>query len=550
MTATRPRRRAAGARGAGTGHAVAAALVLAAAFALQPAAVRAETAAMSLAAEPAWKGWSRPGRTTEVDLRIVGGSAKGATLELVAGAQTLRAAVDLMPGEPLRLRLPVPAARQIVVGLRMPGSEPLRRERAVSWSESPLLAVALAATGRDEGGLGTVSTPGGDSADGPSATPALPGFHTIAVGASDLPQHAKAFGSVDALLVDATTLAALRPAQLEALLGHAAGCGRIGFVGAGDALRRMLRDAAGCGGAALVFGNSVAEAGAALDAALGTKLPAALPATTLEALAPADPTRWQGLAAALAVAAAALALAAVFTPALPVVLTVAAASAGALLGLPRALPPLSQLVVWGEADAGSGVARYQAWQRVAGSARGPLQVPLPRQLAPSVRGCDAGTPLRLVLGAARADTGVATLGDPGAPVPIGVGTGAMATAASFDTRLFHRTALCYEGRFPLARALAVDPGRDGGPRVRNTGGRGLPPGRVVAAGQVHEMPALAADAATTLAPGRAPRDAVERLALARIAPGGAAALWALELGGVDGLPADASGWLLVQADAR
>ena len=61
---------------------------------------------------------------------------------------------------------------------------------------------------------------------------------------------------------------------------------------------------------------------------------------------------------------------------------------------------------------------------------------------------------------------------------------------------------------------------------------------------------IAADAATTLAPGRAPRDAVERLALARIAPGGAAALWALELGGVDGLPADASGWLLVQADAR
>lgn len=532
MTATRPRQRAAGARGAGAGYALAAWLLVAAA-ALSPAAVQAATATATLDAEPAWQGWSRPGRTTEVDLRVSGSSATRATLELVAGAQTRHGTVDLAPGQPLRLRLPVPAARQIVIELRTPGGEPQRRELALAWSESPLLAVALAGSTGETGDI-AAGAAGGDTSAGAIGAPALPGFHAIAVGAVDLPQHAPGFSSVDALLVDAATLAALRPAQLDALLGHAAGCGRIGVVAAGETLQRLLRDAAGCGGAALSFGDTVAQARDALDAALGTRLPAALPATTLDALAPADTGRWQQAAAALALAAAALALAAVFAPALPVLLTVAAATAGALLWLPHALPPLPQLVVWGEADAGAGAARYQAWQRVAGSARGTLQVPLPRQLAPSVRGCDAGTPLRLELGAQGAASG----------------TGAVAVAAAFDTRLFQRAALCYEGRFPLARSLAVEPGRDGAAMLRNSGARGLPAGRVVAAGQVHEMPALAAGAAAALAPGRAARDAVERLALARTPTGGAAALWPLELGGVDDLPADASGWLLVQADMR
>ncbi|MBI3155310.1 MAG: hypothetical protein HYZ20_07855 [Burkholderiales bacterium] len=518
--------------------------LLAAAAVLAPAAAQAASAAATLDAEPAWRGWSRPGRTTEVDLRIAGGSAARATFDVVAGAQSLHGTVDLVPGQTLRVRLPLPAARHIVAELQVMGGAALRRELTLSWSESPLLAVALAGSAGEAGGSGAAGEAGSDGSAALAAGPALPRFHAIAVGAADLPQHAPAFASVDALLVDATTLAALQPAQLDALLGHAAGCGRIGIVGAGEELQRMLRDAAGCGGAALVFGATATQAVAALDAALAARLPAALPATTLDALAPADPGRWQQAAAALAVAAAVLALAAVFAPALPVLLTVAAASAGALLGLPRALPPLPQLVVWGEADAGAGVARYQALQRVAGTARGTLQVPLPRQLAPSVRGCDAGMPLRLTLGAARAGTAA------GAATPLGAGTGAVAVAAAFDTRLLQRTALCYAGRFPLARALAVEPGSDGAARLRNTGARELPAGRVVAAGQVHEMPTLAPGSAAALAPGRAPRDAVERLALARTPAGGAAALWPLELGGVEDLPVDASGWLLVQASVR
>jgi len=45
---------------------------------------------LDLTVTPAWQGWSRPGRATELDIRLSANMPTRATLELVAGRQTLR----------------------------------------------------------------------------------------------------------------------------------------------------------------------------------------------------------------------------------------------------------------------------------------------------------------------------------------------------------------------------------------------------------------------------------------------------------------------------
>ncbi|MFO1216272.1 MAG: hypothetical protein U1E72_16960 [Burkholderiaceae bacterium] len=47
---------------------------------------------LELTATAAWKGWTRPGRTTEVDLRVTVDAATAATLEVTAGRRSAQAA--------------------------------------------------------------------------------------------------------------------------------------------------------------------------------------------------------------------------------------------------------------------------------------------------------------------------------------------------------------------------------------------------------------------------------------------------------------------------
>ena len=83
--------------------------------------------------------------------------------------------------------------------------------------------------------------------------------------------------------------------------------------------------------------------------------------------------------------------------------------------------------------------------------------------------------------------------------------------------------------------------------MQNAGTTAWPAGVLLAGGRVHDLPALGPGARTPLGanPGKPLRDAVLRTAMARTPPDGVAALWALELGGVAGLPIDSTGWLLV-----
>ena len=460
---------------------------------------------IELSATAAWKGWTRPGRTTEVDVRLQSDAETTATLDVAAGRESIGANVQLQPGRVARLHVAVAAAPASGVAVRVaPGSAPVRNV-ALAQSESPLLGVALA-----------------------TAEPlSLEGFHAVALAADDLPRNAPAYSSIDALVIDAPTLAALDPRQLGALVAYTADCGRLVVLNAGPEVQRLLDGARACGAGAVANARSLADAKALLSASLATSIPPALSLASAGALARPAHAAWNAVAVSLAVYFAAAALALVYLPSLAVVLLSPALAIAAMLALLEVVPPKSQLVVWSEGRSGAPLARYPAWQRFPGIVRERARVPLPPQLGADARPCESGPAMHFDVDA----------------------SGARAVFAQFETRLFRQVTLCYRGTFPMERSIAIDTRADGSHGVRNSGARAWPSGVLLVAGRAHELPAIVPGAATIVSPGspRAEPDAALRLALTRIPIEDTAALWALDLSGVAGAPVDSTGWLLVSA---
>lgn len=458
---------------------------------------------IELAATPAWKGWSRPGRTTELDIRLSADAAMPASLDVAGGRQSTAASIELQPGRVARLQVAVPSAPSVVVSAQSPSAPGVRRAVAMAQSESPLLGVGLAT---------------GDPVQ-------LDGFQAIALTADDLPRNASAYSSIDALILDAPTLAALDQRQLGALVAYAADCGRLVVLNTDLRVRRLLDGAGSCGGRAVMNAGSLLDARAMLTASLATSLPPALSLGSVAALVRPGHAVWNAVAVILAVYFAAAALALMHLPSLPVMLLAPALAIAAILALPQGMRPKSQLIVWSEGESGAQLARYQAWQRFPGIVRERVRVPLPPQLGSAVQACEPAQAVRFEVDA----------------------SGGRALFAEFETRLFRQVALCYAGTFPMERSIAVEARADGSHVVRNAGTRAWPRGLLLVAGFVDELPAIAPGAATVIGveSRRPARDAALRLALTRTRTEATAALWALDLAGVAGAPVDSTGWLLV-----
>lgn len=461
---------------------------------------------LELTVVPAWRGWSRPDRITELDIRLATDTRTAATLQWRAGAQVQQVALDLQPARPQRLTLSVPASDAMTLRLVTPGGQTLSREVALARSESPLLALAL-------------------SSSGPAA---LGGFHAVSVAAADLPRQAAAHAGIDALAIDAPTLAALDAQQLAALLGHASACGRIVVVQQDERVQRLLQSAAGCGGQALMQAADLADAMQRLEASLDRPLAAPqVPADLGDAAPRPDRVVWQRAALILAIGLGAIALALLFTHALPALLALCAVAALAGPLAMRLWPAPAQMLIWSEAVSGDAQARFHARQQLTGVARADARLPIPAQLASSVRACRPAQPVHWAI-------------EPRSGQPVD---------AAFPSRLFGQMALCYEGSFPIQRAIAVagEPGAD--PQVRNGAAMAWPAGQLLWDSQVVDLPPMGAGASATLqvAARRPPRDALERAALARAGTGGTGALWELDLSGVASLPEGARGWLVMTA---
>ena len=457
---------------------------------------------IDLAAAPAWHGWTRPGRATEVDIRLSADVATRVTLAVAAGREVVRTSLDLEPGRVVRLHVPIESAAEVAVSAAAAAAPPQRRDVRIAQSESPVLGVGLVT---------------GDAVQ-------LEGFHTVALDADDLPRNASAYASIDALILDAPTLSALDQRQLGALLVHAAECGRIVLLNADDAVRRALGGTGGCGGRALMHATSLADAKQVLESSLAANVVLATALPGIGELARPDLATWNRVLVALAAYFAAAILAALFFPSLPVMLLVPACATIAILTLLNVMQPSSQLVVWSEATSGAQSARYRAWERFPGIARGGTRVPVSQQLA-SARSCDPAQPMRFDFDATRGQ----------------------ATFAEFDSRLFRQVLLCYSGSFPVARTIAIETRPDGTIKVHNKGSLGWPSGALLAGGVVHALPALG-PGNDTIIPSRGGmpvQDAVVRTAMARTGSDGAAALWDLELSGMVDIPLQAKAWLLV-----
>ncbi len=462
----------------------------------------AAVAATQVELTPAWGGWSRPGRVTEIVVRTRADATTRVGIEILSGVQTLHASIALAPGDTPRYEVNVPASTALQSVIEMEGAPAERRSIALSLSESPLLAVALA-EGR---------------------APPLPSFHSVAVAADNLPRTAAAYASVDAVMIDGATIRALDPRQLVALIGYAAACGRLAVVAPAPDVQRLLEGSAGCGARMLVSGPTPEDSLAMLAATLATASVPAASAADLAALLRPEARAWPRVVAALAAFFGIATLALLLTRSQSVLLLVPLLATAVLAAVLFAGEPRSRLVIWAEAAPSVRVAQYQAWQEVSGTTRGALDVPLLSSLG-HPHACEARRPARLEVDAVR-----------GRPV-----------SARFEGRLFDAVTICYSGHFPVMRAVGATPGPDGAIEIRNEGTLAWPPGSFITAGAVQPLPALAPGESATLHADRGlpPRDPAQHAALARTPYGGYGLLWPLALGTVSDAPAASAAWLLV-----
>ena len=459
---------------------------------------------IDLAATPAWNGWTRPGRATEVDVRLSADIATRATLDVVAGRQVVRAELDLAPGRIVRLQVPIDSSEEVAVSAGSPVAPPQRRDVRIAQSESPLL------------GVGIVT---GDPVY-------LEGFHTVRLVADDLPRNASAYASVDALILDAPTLGALDRRQLGALLAHAAECGRIVLLNPDPGVRHVLDGMGGCGGRAVMGAATLADAKEMLKSSLATSFAPAISLVNIRELAQPGRVTWNRVLVLVAAYFAIAGLALMLVRSVPVLLLVPALATVAILVLLHAMQPPTQLVVWSEGESGAQFARYQAWQLFPGLVRGHTRVPVLPQLA-SARTCEPGQPMRFDFDADR---------------------GRLAFA-DFDTRLFRQVSLCYSGMVPLERVIAIEARPDALLNVRNAGRTAWPSGLLLAGGLAHDVPALGPGDSTIIRTerGKQRRDAPARMAMERTQADRVAALWESDPGDAADVTTERKEWLLLTA---
>jgi hypothetical protein len=459
-----------------------------------------------LEAIPAWGGWSRPGRTSELDIRVASERREPASITVRSASGTIRSTVDLAPGQVIRLAVPVGAEESITVAAERAGRKGAATDVRFSLSESPLLAWVARSP--------------------PPATVA--GFHSVAIAPAQMPAGSAAYSSIDALVIERDVLASMTQAQLAGLLSYLAGCGPTVLVSAAAGDEALLRSAVGCGERKFAVVRTTAEAGERLAGLVAQAVDLAPEASSLAAAFPPDLTEWHRVAAILAVCAAAVVILGILTSSLAAAVALSALLAGGTVALMQTRPVEPRLTVWAESDSGERVARYRALHRATITRRGRVEVPVLVELA-RPQACGRVRP-------------VEWRWDPA--------TGGFVTA-SFAGRLFAPAALCYAGEFPVARAAVASASEDGRLALTNSGASGWPDGRLTWNGRLTAVPALDAGERIEidLANGLPASGGAEALAMLRTPVDRPSLLWPLDLSRVAEAPSGTQAWLLLRAAA-
>jgi hypothetical protein len=459
---------------------------------------------LDLEAVPAWGGWTRPGRITELDVRLRSQQRDSVRVTLNSGSSRIRTVVQLEPGQQSSSAIPVRAAEVIGVGVGRARDLNASRTVRLALSESPLLAWAAG-----------VSPPG-----------ELGGFHAVMLEPGQLPRTSSAYSSIDALVIDRRVVAALGQQQLAALLAYLSGCGRTVLISATSRDEGLFRSVAGCGGRGFAVATNEQLALTQLAGILAAPSADTPEPAALASVMGPDLRSWNLVAASLALCAAAIVILGIFTSSLLAAVAVPALLTAAALGLVQTRSPMERLTVWAEAGAGERIAQYRGLQQVTGLRRGRAGVRVLDVLARPA--------------ACRADDSGQWTWD---------AVARRYSSVHFDSRLFAGATLCYAGEFPVAREAAVRAMPQGRLLLANAGASGLPAGKLAWNGRLFEVDVLAAGQQVELDPaqGSTPADGAEALALARTPVDAQAVLWPLELQRVAGAPAQSQAWLLVSA---
>jgi hypothetical protein len=455
---------------------------------------------------PAWDGWSRPGRITEVEVRLGSRERESAQITVAADGDVVHAVVNLESGQPASLFIPVRAAELIAVEAGREGRAgrgPERRESRLAWSESPLLAwVASAPMPRS-----------------------LAGYHAVAFDPGTLPHTAAAYSSIDALVIERRTLASLGQDQLAALLSFVAGCGRAILVSASPADDGLLRTAVGCGGRSFAAVASGSEVAGQLERILATPVAAPPAATTLAAINGPDLGAWYLAVTLLALCGAATVLAGIFATSIAVAVLVPALAALGVLGFVQSRPAGTQLTVWAETGPDDRLAQYRGLQQASVHRRGKVTIPVLAELS-RPQSC-------------RAVERIAWSWD---------ATARRFSSVQFEGRLFASAALCYAGEFPVARSATVRGASSGPVALSNTGASAWPAGTLAWNGKLFPVAALGPGRDLVIVPGGGlqPANGGERAALARTPFDSQAILWPLDLRRVANAPVRSQAWLLLR----
>jgi hypothetical protein len=452
---------------------------------------------------PAWDGWSRPGRITEVEVRLRSQQRESAEVRVTSGGSSVRTHVALEPGQSSSISVPVRATEAITVHTGSDARRGGTREVRLALSESPLLAWVA---------------PEGDAS-------AFPGFHVVPFDPAKLPRTASAYSSIDALVIDRRLLPSLAQDQFAALLSYVAGCGRTVLVGASPEDIGLFRTAVGCSGRAFAAVASAREAGPELGRILAAPSDGPPEAISLSAIDGPDLRPWYLVVTLLAVCAAAMVLAGIFSTSLPIAVIVPALLAAGVLGFVQTRPPDSRLTVWAESGSSERLAQYRGLQRAVALGRGKIEMPVLAALA-WPQSCRADDPTAWSWDAA----------------------GRRFSSAQFQGRLFSSASLCYSGEFPVARSAAARPAAAGRIALSNTGPSTLPTGVLAWNGRLFPIAALRPGEEIELAPhgGARAQGGAQGLALTRTPLDAQAILWPLELRRVPDAPAQSQAWLLVR----
>jgi hypothetical protein len=467
------------------------AALLAAGLLAAPPAVSAAPAALELGA--AWGGLARPGGSTELRIRLSAARAGRARLRITSGGVVIETALALRAATAAQLAIPLPVADSFAVDAALPGGSRLHRDLTLRLTEEPLIALSPGASGELPDGLAHADT-----------------------DASGYPSHAEAYEAVDAVAIDATTLAQLTPQQVQALLTYVERCGPTLAVGLPAPAAALLRANAGCQGAALELLANPTALGPAAAALLASAPPTAVSAASLRSLLAGASRAWPLLVAGLGLYAVGALLLAAFDARTAVLATYALAAAlfAWVAGHFAAATP--RLAVWAESEAGAHWGRYAALGEFPGGGRARRTVALPRLLE-GARTCP-----------------LADATDTAAPEPPPLwrwnSQSGRFTAVTLQQRLFAAPSICWHGAFPLARPAALSRGSDGKPSVTNLGDGPWPAGLAVLDDVSYTLPAAAprATVALTALPEDQMAAPAAQLALLR-ASGGGALLWPLEL---------------------